>query len=156
MRIVVTDHVVDDAVARFQEGHSCSQAVFSAFAVPSGMDESLALKITCPFGGGIARMGEVCGAVTGAIMVIGIQFGRVDVENEQARDVTYSAVDEFVSQFRMRHGVIRCRDLLGINPSDSEQRDRANQDGLLDTLCNQIVRDAATIVCEIVHAKNTE
>ncbi len=153
MQIVVTDHVVEDAVARFQAGHSCSQAVFSAFAVPSGMDESLALKITCPFGGGMARMGEVCGAVTGAFMVIGIKFGRADVEDEQARDATYSAVEEFIRLFKKRHDVIRCRDLLGIDPSDSQQKEQENQGGLLDTLCTRIVRDAAEIVCQIVQNK---
>lgn len=69
--------------------------ILSTYGAQFGIDEEIALRIACPFGGGMARMCETCGAVTGAFMVFGIKYGRVSVEDEQARDKTYSYVNIF-------------------------------------------------------------
>ncbi|MFZ5631777.1 MAG: C-GCAxxG-C-C family protein [Bacillota bacterium] len=68
---------VELAVSSFQEGALCSQALFSTCAVKLGLDRETAMKIATPFGGGMARLGETCGAVTGALMVIGLKYGNM-------------------------------------------------------------------------------
>ena len=78
---------IKQAVTAFKEGFSCSQAVFSALSESSGLERNTALKISQPFGGGIAHMGDTCGAVTGAFMAIGLQYGRTKAEDAEAKEI---------------------------------------------------------------------
>jgi len=137
---------VDLAVARFGKGHSCAQAVFSAFAEQIGMDYQTAVKLTAGFGGGMG-MGGVCGVVSGAYMAIGLKFGGIDPKaKEQAAKVTR----EFTQRFKARHRALNCRDLLGCDPSTPEGRKVAKEKKLHDTVCMGIVRDAAKILSELL------
>jgi C_GCAxxG_C_C family probable redox protein len=104
---------VEQAIACFQEGFSCSQAVLSTFAPQLGMDRDLALKVSGAFGAGMGRMGETCGAVTGAFMVIGLLHGRTKVEDQETKEKAYALVAELAEQFRQRNGSLACRDLIG-------------------------------------------
>ena len=133
---------VDLAVARFGKGHSCAQAVFSAFAERMGMDHQTAVKVSSGFGGGMG-MGSVCGAVTGAIMAIGLKHGGVD---PNAKGQTAKLVREFTDRFKARHKSLNCRDLLGCDLSTPEGRQTAKDKNLHATVCTGIVRDAATIL----------
>lgn len=137
---------IEKAVSRFQKGHSCSQAVFSAYAPILGVSEKTALKIASSFGGGMARMGETCGAVTGAFMVIGLKYGRVDPQDEQAKEKNYEIVNQFVKRFKSRNTFIKCKDLLGCDIGDPEGHEMAEKNGLFDTLCPKLVQDAAEIL----------
>ena len=134
---------VQDAVARFDDGYSCAQAVFSAYAEKLGMDRQTALKVSAGFGGGMGRMGETCGAITGAFMALGLKYGGPDSES---KDKTYELVRELADRFRARHGSLECRELLGCDVSTPEGRQRAKEQGLHSTVCTQIVRDAAEIL----------
>ncbi len=87
------------AASQFERGFSCSQAVLSAFAESFNLDYETALKISQSFGGGIAHRGEICGAVTGALTVIGLKYGRVKAEDILARDRTYEVVKKFIEKF---------------------------------------------------------
>jgi len=98
----------------------------------------------------MGRMGEQCGAVTGAFMVIGLKYGKAKAADEGARDRTYELVREFVTRFRSRHGSIVCRELLGYDLSNPQEGELAKKKGLFDTLCPQLVRDAAEILEEIL------
>jgi C_GCAxxG_C_C family probable redox protein len=100
-----------DAVARFAQGCSCSQAVLAAYASAGGLDESAALRIAAGFGGGMGRLGHTCGAVTGAIMVLGLRHGSATMA-PKAKQAIYARVREFTSRFQQRHGSIVCRELL--------------------------------------------
>jgi C_GCAxxG_C_C family probable redox protein len=95
-------------------------------------------------------MGETCGAVTGAFMVIGLKYGKAKAEDEGARDRTYELVREFVKRFQSRHGSIRCKELLGYDLSNPQEGEAAKKKGLFDTLCPKFVRDAAEILEEIL------
>lgn len=143
---------VEQANASFARGlgFSCSQAVFSAFAPQLGLDRDLALKIGSAFGGGIARRGETCGAVTGALMVIGLKYGRTSVEDEQAKEQTYALAQRFVETFTRRNGSIVCQELLGCDISIPEQRELAREREIFSTLCPKLVRDAAEITAHIL------
>lgn len=143
------DHV-ENTVSLFKKGHSCSQAVFSTYAPLLGVPENTALKIACSFGGGMARMGETCGAVTGAFMVLGLKYGRVDPQDEQTKEKTYELVKLFVNRFKSRNTFVTCRDLLGCDIGDPEVREMVEKNGLFDTLCPKLVQDAAEILEELL------
>lgn len=138
------------ALSRFKEGFSCSQSVLSAYADVFGLDLNVALKISQPFGGGIARRGEVCGAVSGAFMVIGLKYGRTQADDTVARDKTYEAVTAFIHKFRSLHGSINCKELLGCDLSSEEGYKRAEEEGLFENLCPKFVRDASDIVGDLI------
>jgi C_GCAxxG_C_C family probable redox protein len=142
---------VEEAVACFEEGFSCSQAVLSAYAPQFGLERESALKVSGAFGAGMGRMGETCGAVTGAFMVIGLKHGKTRAEDDEAKERAYRLVQEFADRFKARHGSIVCRELLGCDLSISEQRALAQEKKLTATLCPGFVRDAAEIVEQILN-----
>jgi C_GCAxxG_C_C family probable redox protein len=138
------------AVTRFKQGFSCSQAVLSAFSDIFDLDLDLALKISQPFGGGIAHRGEICGAVSGAFMAIGLKFGRTQAEDTPARDRTYEVVTQFIQKFENLHGSIICKELLGYDLSTEEGERKAEEEGLFETICPKFVQHAADILIELI------
>lgn len=85
----------DSAEALFSQGFACSQAIFSAYATEYGLNNDAALKVSSGFGGGMGRMAQTCGAVTGAYMVIGLKYGAVSGQDQEAKQKTYRQVREF-------------------------------------------------------------
>jgi C_GCAxxG_C_C family probable redox protein len=140
----------EDAASYFKEGFSCSQSVFSSYAPQLGLNRELALKIATSFGGGMARMGKTCGAVTGALMVIGLRWGRVRAQDEQIRDKNYGLVREFVKRFEARNGSIVCRELLDCDISTPEGLKFARDNKLFENVCPKFVRDASEIVAQLI------
>lgn len=138
------------AVSLFRQGFSCSQAVAAAFAPDLGLDRDTALRLSQPFGGGIARRADWCGALTGAFLAIGLEHGRVRAEDAAARDKTYALVNELVRRFEARHGAVRCRDLLGCDIGTPEGQRQAEERKLHQTKCEELVRDAAALLEEIL------
>jgi C_GCAxxG_C_C family probable redox protein len=136
----------DDALVSFTNGITCSSAVFSAFSEELGLDEKTAKKIGCGFGAGISRTGNICGAVSGAIMVIGLKYGKTKIGDDIATDKTRSLVREFMQEFTQRHGSINCTELLGYNLSDPVEYEKAREKKLFVTKCQELVRDAALIL----------
>ena len=100
------------------DGCSCSQAVMTAFCDLTGMDRSTALRLSAPFGGGIGRMREVCGAVSGMMMVVGLLYGFEPSEGSTAKSAHYHLVQELAEQFRQQAGSIICREILKNPPAD--------------------------------------
>lgn len=138
------------AAACFNDGFSCSQAVFSTFAQQFDLPVEMALKIAAPFGGGMARMGEICGAVTGAFMVIGLAHGHTTVEDQELKEETYRLVNEFVSLFKARNGSIKCRELIAYDMCTPEKLQQANESGVFDTVCPRLVKDSAEIISMLI------
>jgi C_GCAxxG_C_C family probable redox protein len=141
---------VERAVSCFKEGFSCSQALLSNYGEQFGLSREIALKVSGAFGGGMGRMGETCGAVTGAFMVIGLKYGKTRVEDEQTKEKAYSLVKEFVDKFKFRNGSIICRELLGCDISTPEGMKLAKEKKLITTLCPKFVQDAAEIIEQIL------
>ncbi len=137
---------VDLAVARFGKGHSCAQAVFSAFAESLGMDYKTAVKLTAAFGGGMG-MGSVCGACTGAFMAIGLKFGGVD---PKAKEQTFRLTRELVRRIKAQYRSVNCRELLGCDPSTPEGRRMIQEKNLRATVCVPVIRDAAKAAKEFL------
>ncbi len=137
------------AAALFSQGLSCSQAVFSVYAGEYGLDKDAASKIASGFGGGMGRMGQTCGAVTGAYMVIGLKYGAATGDRE-AKEKTYRAIREFAEQFKAKHGALDCKDLLGCDISTPEGFEEMKKRGLHEKVCTKLVRDACEIVDEML------
>lgn len=138
------------AATLFDQGFTCSQAVLAAFAERRGLSRDLALKVACAYGGGIARTGGTCGAVSGALMAIGLAHGRTRVDDEAARERTYDATRELLDRFRREHGSDQCRALLGVDIGTTEGREHAAKEGLFRTRCPALVRSACRIVSSLV------
>lgn len=141
---------VEKAVALFKEGFSCSQAVFSAFSEDFGLDRNTSLKLSQPFGGGMAHLGEACGAVTGTFMLIGLKYGRTKADDLEARDRTYAKMRQFTDRFKALHCSIQCRCLLGLDLGTEEGMQLAREKDLFQTICVKYVQDAATIVEDLL------
>ena len=137
---------VELAVACFSEGFCCSQAVLSTFGPQFGLDRDAALRVSAAFAGGMGRLGDTCGAVTGAFMVIGLKYGTIDPADAQAKEMTYRLVREFVDKFKARNGSVVCRELLGYDISTPEGLEAARDKKRFATLCPKYVRDASEIV----------
>jgi len=138
---------IDIAIERFNGHYSCSQSIFSAFAPRYGLSDDQALRIASPLGGGIARQGHVCGAVSGAMMVLGLARGTAD---PQDKDEIYRLGAEFVARFEALHTSIRCRELIGYDLSLPEQASAARDAGVTRRLCPAFVRSAAEILADLL------
>ena len=136
---------IQTATDRFAQGFNCAQAVLSAFAAQAGISEEAALRLASPFGGGIARQGQVCGALTGALMALGLQRGNATL---QGREETTRISQEFVQAFRERNGAILCRDLLGHDLSTPEGLQAAREQNVFTRVCPALVKSAAEILVE--------
>jgi C_GCAxxG_C_C family probable redox protein len=141
---------IEKAVEKFEKGFSCSQAIFSTYAPMFGLKEGTALKIATSFGGGMARMANECGAVTGAFMVIGLKFGRESIGDSAAKERTYELVRKFVERFRQKHDTIVCRELLGYDMSTPEGEEKLRELNIIAERCPGFVCDAAEILEELL------
>jgi len=140
----------DDAVAAFRDGFSCSQATCVAFAEDFGIDRETALKLSCAFGGGMAHASNTCGAVTGALMVIGMKYGRTKADDVAAKEKTYELTKAFMTEFLRRNHSLNCTNLIGHDLSDSIEYAIAKEKGLFRIKCDKFVQDAAEILEDLL------
>ena len=136
---------VERAVELFVEGYNCAQAVAAAFGDLTGLDEKTAAKMASCFGGGMGRMREVCGAVSGMLMVAGVLYGYDDPKATTEKRELYAQVQAMAGQFREELGSIVCRDLLKNPPSDPNPTPRTEQ-FYKDRPCARMVATAARIM----------
>ena len=133
------------AVAHFASGCNCAQAVLASFAEGLGLDVPTAIRLGTGFGVGMAR-GGACGAVSGAVMVLGLAGGGGGPGAAAAKAATYARAREFYDQFIDRHGSLICRDLIGLDPSVPEGLEQARREMRFETICVKLVSDAAAIL----------
>jgi len=105
--------------------------------------------VAAGFGGGISRRGEMCGALTGAIMAIGVIQGQIYNDPGEHRKFTYESVGEFVEKFNEIHGTPICNELVGYDIRDPEQRQKASDEGIFSNICPKFVEDAVKIILEM-------
>ena len=131
----------EKAAALFTGGCNCAQAVFAAFADEFGMDEELAKRVACGLGGGVGRMREVCGAVSGASLVMGLRHG-------PDKTAVYPLVQDFCAKFKEKHGSIRCCDLLQETGATTGGAPEARTAAYYaNRPCAELVRTAASLLC---------
>ncbi|MBQ1928719.1 MAG: C-GCAxxG-C-C family protein [Acutalibacteraceae bacterium] len=136
----------------FESGYNCSQAVVMAFADAIGLDIDTAQRISAPFGGGMGRLREVCGAVSGMIMVEGMIREKYDPKDVKSKTEQYKTVQTLAGKFRDKNGSIVCRELLGLDKngekiSPPEPSVRTEQ-YYKKRPCALLVQDAAEILEE--------
>jgi C_GCAxxG_C_C family probable redox protein len=136
---------VETAVDLFRGGCACSQAVLLAFAPRYGLDPDAAQRLACCFAGGMRRA-ETCGAVTGALMVLGLGFATSECRTGEGRAAAYAAANAFSEAFRHRHGALECRILLGCDISTESGAAAAREQDLFKTQCPQLVHTAAELL----------
>ncbi len=138
------------AVATFAEGFNCSQAVLSTLAPELGLDREAALRVAGVLGAGIARTGQTCGAVSGALMVLGLKYAQIRAEDKEAKEKAYALGREFIERFKARNGAVLCRELLGYDISTPEELQAIREKGLFTSLCPRLVADAVEIVEQLL------
>ena len=104
--------IKEEVVELFKEKYNCCQAIFLPYSKLFGIDRETALKMSSGFGGGIARMGETCGAINGAVMVLGLKYGFTNNKDIEQKEKLNEIVREFVKKFKDYHKNIYCRNLL--------------------------------------------
>jgi len=128
------------ALELFSQKYNCAQSSFGALSTDNGLSEAQRLALAAPFGGGVARQGEICGALTGALLALGETFGEAMATDPVAgRAALYEKVHQVTDEFRAAHGSILCRELTG-GVLDTEEGQRLyNERGLHQNLCSKLV-----------------
>jgi C_GCAxxG_C_C family probable redox protein len=139
------------AVERFCDGCNCSQAVLTAFADRYGLDEGLAMRIASGLGGGVGRMGDVCGTLTGAALVLGLELGPKTKEETDAKEATYVATRQLQDRFIERHGSNRCKELLEKDLSIPAEYQQVKELGLFNNRCPRYVETAVNLLDELLN-----
>jgi C_GCAxxG_C_C family probable redox protein len=137
----------ENALTYFRNKFNCSQSVFTVFGTDSGLPENDCLKISCAFGGGMGRLQKTCGAVTGALMVLGLKFGKGIDDPEEKKAFTYLKTREFIDEFTRLNGSVNCRELLnGLDMNDPADKKKIAELNLFTVNCEKYVGDAVRIV----------
>jgi C_GCAxxG_C_C family probable redox protein len=134
-----------------KSGYNCAQSVVAAFEEELNIDKNLALHVSVGFGGGMGRMQEKCGAVTGAFMVLGVYNGRKFQDNVTLKNETYAMIQQFDRKFTSIHQSTNCMDLLKWDIKTAEGFQSAKDNGLFESVCDKCIADAIQIVEELIN-----
>ncbi len=141
----------------FKDGYNCSQAVFGAFCDDMGMELRSALRIASSFGGGMGRLREVCGAVSGMFMVAGMLYGYDEPNDTEAKKEHYKLIQELARRFTNINGTIVCRELLGLGKGpDNPTPEPRNESYYKKRPCAEYVKCAAEIMEQYINEKKAE
>ncbi len=142
----------------FMEGYNCSQAVIGAFAEEMGMDMELAMKLASSFGGGMGRLREVCGAVSGMFLVAGLKYGYSNPKAKEEKAEHYKRIQELAAAFKQENGTIICKELLEKRmqkPADTKPvPDERTTDYYKKRPCVAVVMCAAEIMEQYIAVTN--
>ena len=131
------------------KGFNCAQAIFSTYCDEFGLDKETALKLSGALGGGLGRLGQVCGAVSGACLVIGLKHGQFLPGDKESKEKTYALVHEFGTKFAERNQTVNCHELLQI---DLKHGDKQLIKERVSEVCHRLVKDAAEILESVLFA----
>ena len=141
----------DLALEKFLAGYNCAQAVLFSFCEELGFDRDAGLRLACGFGAGMARKQEVCGAISGGILAIGLKHGRGEGQDRAPTEATYAKVRELMSRFESKHGTCICRSLLeGCDLNTPEGQRFFKENDLLNSTCKGCVKIVVETVEDIL------
>ncbi len=139
----------------FKQGYNCAQAVVGAYAEELGLDMETAMKLASSFGGGMGRLREVCGAVSGMFMVAGMKYGYSSPEASLEKTELYKKIQELAGEFSENNSSIVCRDLLGLQSGKDTYVPEERTDRYYKARpCVELVGDAAAIIEEYISKHN--
>jgi C_GCAxxG_C_C family probable redox protein len=140
---------IQQAEQRFSEGYACSQAIFSTYCEAFDLDPKIALGLSAGLGGGIC-MGKTCGAVTGAILVLGLFMAESNPETNEGRKKIKQSVIAYLDTFKKMNGSTECEHLLSTNISTPEGMQFALDNNLFTTICPKFINDSSAILEELL------
>jgi C_GCAxxG_C_C family probable redox protein len=139
------------AVEKFLSGFNCAQSVLYSFCDDLRIEKDLALKMACGFGAGMGLKGEVCGAVSGGIIVLGTKFGSGEKNDRMATKLVYSKTRELMDQFARKHGSFMCRKLIsGLELTTPEGQKQFIEQDLLNKACRPCVQSVVEILEKLI------
>jgi C_GCAxxG_C_C family probable redox protein len=141
---------VNEVLRLFSNGHNCAQSLLAIYGRDLGLDYSTAVGIASTFGGGIVDSGATCGAVTGALMLIGLKHGAGDVKDRAKNANTSQLAQIFIKEFEDRHSTTMCSGLLGYKISENNSPE---QDKIICERCPKFVKDAAEILEQLLRGE---
>ncbi len=143
----------EKALQYFTDGANCAQAVVMAFCDELGMDEKTAARLASSFGGGIGRLREVCGAVSGMMMVYGMLRGYDDLKDPAAKKAHYANVQALAAKFREANGSIVCRELLNLRKNENSDPTPTPRDAKFyhSRACGDFVQCAVRLLDEALN-----
>ena len=141
---------VEKAIATFRSGYNCAQSVVLTFAKELAFDEDQASAISVGFGGGMGRMQEKCGAVTGAFMVLGMYNSKKNEDNLNRKMESYAMIQKFDAQFKSIHGATDCRTLLNCDIRSEEGHHFAKENNLFEKVCEKCLTNSVRLVDELI------
>ena len=145
------------ATEKFLYGYNCEQAILYAFGPDLGLEAETALKAATGLGAGMGRRGEVCGAVTGGILALGLRYGRGRQQDRSAKEETYQKTLELMARFEKRHGSCSCRVLLeGCDLRTAEGVQHFKEHDLLHKTCLRCVETVADVLAGIMDAPTAQ
>ncbi len=147
--MVLNVNKTEKAVELFSSGFNCAQAVLTAFASDFGLDEKTTLMLGASFGSG-ARKGEMCGAVSGALMVLGLKYGHFDSSDTDRKMKAHTITEKYTDLFTKVNGSIVCRDLLGYDLSKPEELAVIREKKLFCEFCPLMVKSAVEVLESIL------
>jgi C_GCAxxG_C_C family probable redox protein len=139
------------ALDYFRNSFSCSQSVLAAFGPEYGLSEDDCLRIATAFGGGLGRQQLICGAVTGALMVLGLRYGKGLNDPEEKKRNTYRLTKEFIDEFKGLNDSANCLDLLeGLDMNKPDDNKKIVERNYYEIRCEKYVSDAVNILMKIM------
>ena len=140
------------ASEQFNKGLNCSQSIIAKYADKYNLDVAIACKLATGFGGGMGRQGNTCGALTGAYLVLGLEYGSSSPDEKHKKELTYDKIRDFTKQFEQKHQCTNCRDLLGCDVGTNEGQKIAKENNLHETRCSLFVDDATHLLDKIIQS----
>ena len=141
------------ACENFVKGYNCAQAVACAFCEEMGMDEKQAALMSSGFGGGMGKLREVCGSVSGAIMVLSMTGGYSEATDDKGKAALYARIQDFANRFKAEHDTIICRELLkglALKKEHTSEPEARTEEYYKARPCVRFVETAARIVGEMI------
>lgn len=139
---------VNAALAKYEAGYNCAQSVVSAFAQDFGLETATATKLSSCFGGGM-RMGATCGALSGALMVLGLAKGFATY-NPASKEAVEAVCVDFIARWREHIGDTECREILGLDVSIPEERLKGKEDGIFARFCPNCIQRSVELLSEML------
>jgi len=144
------ESIEEKAIRTFRSGLNCAQAVITAYSEEMKFDNNLALSVSCGFGGGMGRLQETCGAVTGSFMVLGIFNCKKLTDNKDRKEATYSMIQKFSQEFKLINGTTDCLELLKCDLKTEEGNRFAKENNLFGTVCEKCISDSVRTINKLI------
>jgi len=141
------------AVEIFNSGFNCAQSVVSVFADDYGIGKDELLRLSSGLGGGMGGMQEICGAATGAYLILGLQFGYSSESENYRKTEVYDIVKEFSKEFVNKNSYLKCKDLLKCDLSTENGKDYFMQNNLKEKICSVCVKSAVELTEKFIQRK---